>query len=565
VKKLKRKMQKHDEKDPKNAVNNVTANLVIDFLKDHGHVAIASGLLKLGSKTDLPNLHGLKLADLVSFFSETQNPAKISSDNGIVASLVIDFLKDHGHHGIVSELLKMLQKQTSNLPELHGLKLTNLFSYFFQKNTEEKVSECKKTKVADDLHGLKLKDLDQYMSSVKEYPGDELNEWTTIQEAYGGKREAIKALDNGKSEVAKVIKYILDKNIPIKKIHAVTAAWKCVTHHQSDSHITMCISKANRSIAKLFKKGSFSSPAFGEKCEEVLTLRAFNELTTEVPINNAKQFMSDLFKHVSHNWPMGIVGCYLAKYLEAPRFAVKVCEFVAYKTLYNTGKFTKDEDVLVRELMHDENNVKQLSDLLNRPQDVIAIRINTLKKSSRLAGAKFNLAEDQIILKHALDNTTICSVQDMINVQAKRWLILENEIGRTTQVIAKRWKSVIQPTLIFYLGGQHGNDSWELEFLKFVMDSKANCASDVDWHLAKEKWPLCTKEMMNMILSNVANNYVNKETGLPLHERISKNFHKINSKVRTTGWLARRDELIEVFEEFREVTTISEKTRLKLL
>jgi hypothetical protein len=73
VKKLKRNMQKHNEKDPKNVVNNVTANLVIDFLKDHGHDAIASELLKLSSKTDLPNLHGLKLTDLVSFFSETHH------------------------------------------------------------------------------------------------------------------------------------------------------------------------------------------------------------------------------------------------------------------------------------------------------------------------------------------------------------------------------------------------------------------------------------------------------------------------------------------------------------
>jgi hypothetical protein len=49
--KLKRKMQKHNEKDSENAVNNVTANLVVDFLKKRGHVAIASELLKLGSKT----------------------------------------------------------------------------------------------------------------------------------------------------------------------------------------------------------------------------------------------------------------------------------------------------------------------------------------------------------------------------------------------------------------------------------------------------------------------------------------------------------------------------------
>jgi hypothetical protein len=551
-------MQKHNKNDPEDAVKNITANLVVDFLKDQEHVAIASELLKLDSKTDLPNLHGLKLADLVSYFSETKIPSDNCYINGIVASLVIDFLKDQDHDGIASDLKSVFA--TLNLPELHGLKLADLFSYF-QKNEEEKVSKCKMSKVAANLHGLKLTDLDQYMSSVKEYPEDELNEWTTIQEAYGGKHEAIKALDNGKSEVAKVLKYILDINIPIKKIHAVTADWKCFTHIQRDNHIIMCISKANRSIAKFFKTGSFSSPVFGKKSEEVLTLRACNELINEVPINNTKQFMSDLYKHVSHNWPMGIVGCYLAKYLEAPRHAIKVCEFVVNKTLYNTGRFSKEDDALVRELMHDENNVKQLTVLLNRPQDVISRRIDTLKKS-RHAGANFNLAEDQIILKHALANTTICSVEDMINVQAKHWPVLEDEIGRTALSIARRWKRIIQPRLIFYLGGQHGNDSWRQEFLKFVMESKAIGATDIDWQMAKEKWPLCTKEMMNQSLSCST---FQKETGLPLHERIAKNFHKINSKAKNTGWLACRDEIVEVFEDLRGGKTISEKTQLKLL
>jgi hypothetical protein len=81
--------------------------------------------------------------------------------DGIVASLVIDFLKDHEHHGIASDLMSVFA--TLNLPELHGLKLANLFSYFFQKNTEQKVLKCKKTKVASS--GFKL--TDQYMSSVK--------------------------------------------------------------------------------------------------------------------------------------------------------------------------------------------------------------------------------------------------------------------------------------------------------------------------------------------------------------------------------------------------------------
>jgi hypothetical protein len=161
-------MQTRNEKHPENAVNNVTAKLVVDFLKDHGHVGIASELLKFGSKIG-SNLHGLNLADLVSFFSETKTITKFPSDNwyinGIVASLVIDFLKDHEHHGIASDLMSVFA--TLNLPELHGLKLADLFSYFYQKNTEEKVSECKKIKVAAYHHGLKQTDLVQYMSSKK--------------------------------------------------------------------------------------------------------------------------------------------------------------------------------------------------------------------------------------------------------------------------------------------------------------------------------------------------------------------------------------------------------------
>jgi hypothetical protein len=54
--------------------------------------------------------------------------------------------------------------------------------------------------------------------------------------------------------------------------------------------------------------------------------------------------------------------------------------------------------------------------------------------------------------------------------------------------------------------------------------------------------------------------FFHKETGLPLHERIAKNFHIIKSKANS-GWLACRDEIVEVFEEFRGVKTISQKTQ----
>jgi hypothetical protein len=125
-----------------------------------------------------------------------------------------------------------------------------------------------------------------------------------------------------------------------------------------------------------------------------------------------------------------------------------------------------------------------------------------VSSTSVYAGANFNLAEDQIILKHALANTTIYNVQDMINVQAKHWSALKDELGRAKVSIGKRWKCVIQPTVIFYLGGQHGNNSWKREFLKFVMDSKAITVTDIDWHLVNEKWPLCTRDMMQKALTS---------------------------------------------------------------
>jgi pyrroloquinoline quinone (PQQ) biosynthesis protein C len=92
---------------------------------------------------------------------------------------------------------------------------------------------------------------------VKEHSDDELlNKWTTIQEDYGDKHEAIKALDDGKCEVSKVLKYILDKDIPIKKIYAVTSDVKCTIHKETHVRMSKCTSD------KLFKMGKFSGSYF---------------------------------------------------------------------------------------------------------------------------------------------------------------------------------------------------------------------------------------------------------------------------------------------------------------
>jgi hypothetical protein len=394
----------------------------------------------------------------------------------------------------------------------------------------------------------------------KFYLSEQLNEWTTIQEAYGDKCDAIEALDNGQSEVAKVLRYILDKDIPIKKIYVATVGVKFIIFNGS----RLQLSDSARKKYPQIKSGHFSVASSGKLSDECLIFRAWDDLVQQVPILNPKQCMSDFNQlQDSSLWSWGLVGCYLKKYLTIDRYAVSVFYFAKNQILFRTGTFDEQEDELIWERIKNNDgpyNLDELSSALTRQKHEIASRIERLKRNETKSQkrAHYTLKEDHMILQGLFGQPKPIFLEDIINMKSKNLHLLEKEINRSRESIQNRWRYNIKPCLLAHLHGRIENDS--LDILKYLMNSKAISISNIDWSSVIENFPYCSRQAItNMLRSGM----FTRDHGLPLFERISKNIHKYKSG-STPSAEKRKQDLLEVFDDFRGVTPMSTTTRLKL-
>ena len=127
----------------------------------------------------------------------------------------------------------------------------------------------------------------------------------------------------------------------------------------------------------------------------------------------------------------------------------------------------------------------------------------------------FSTTEDLQILKYVTKDRypkdpeefkKICRVR-------KSWTCLKKSLNRPYISIATRWAAFIEPTILAHLYGMIKFD-WKKDFFQFVVDSKALGVGDINWKVACEKWPFCTKgTLFNSLLGSYA-----KGKGIPLYQ-----------------------------------------------
>ena len=150
--------------------------------------------------------------------------------------------------------------------------------------------------------------------------------------------------------------------------------------------------------------GNFSKASFGESSEESRIVKSWNDLIEEAQIIDKQQLISDFANFLNVHWPCKIVGCYLSKYLDEPRHALKVFELLTKSVLYNAGTFQIEEDEMIIQHIEAQNGKYDLHYLkaqLNRPRYSIGARIEALNVTVK-RGHKFTIDEDTLILKHVL-------------------------------------------------------------------------------------------------------------------------------------------------------------------
>ena len=120
-----------------------------------------------------------------------------------------------------------------------------------------------------------------------------------------------------KPEVYKVLKYILGSDLKVFKSQCDTIDVKLKVSNDS-----VFISNEAKEIFTKCKINlkMFSKASFGEFSDESRIVKAWHELADKAEVIDKHQLVQDFDDLLTEQWPCNMLGCYLSKYLEEPRY-----------------------------------------------------------------------------------------------------------------------------------------------------------------------------------------------------------------------------------------------------
>ena len=483
-------------------LDTVSNHMVYDFLRNHKN----QNIQKLAEK----------LKALIP-------PMKIRGENPSIGEIL-------NHANFSRKILVPVRKKSSNqLPNNQAKK---------QKSSMKKVS------------GIALKSKAPAKNVVYSYSFGSGEKIVPIKSVFENRNNDIECFKQDKPGVYQVLKYILGSDIKVMKAQADTIDIILEIDYDRSK-----IPNRSKSliIEKKIKLGPFSHAISGENSEEHRVTKAWYELIEEAQIIDKKQVIKDLDNLMNKQWPCNIVGCYLSKYLQVPRLALKVFELLTRSVFYNSGRFQEGEvDIIIQHMESQNGNEADLNYLklkLNRPRIYIYNRIANLKAPKARKGQRFTVDEYMVILKHVLGTKIPKEANEIIKLcdktRKRSWKLLESKLQRNENLISAAWAGFIHSTILAHLSGTLNLDC-KKNFFQFIIDKKYISVTDIDWNVVKKTWPSISKQY----LSNVANRFVERhgKRGVPLYQNIYENLHHMkNSKKASKIKL----DLIDEFEKLR--------------
>ena len=139
------------------------------------------------------------------------------------------------------------------------------------------------------------------------------------------------------------------------------------------------------------------------------------------------------------------------------------------------------------------------------------------------------------------------NVQDIKNIFEKRmsWLALMPILKRKSNSLSIRWNKNIVPTILSHLNGTVAM-SWKKNFLQYVANLKVVSTSQIDFNLARKKWPSETIGSLTWICHKLCQNY--GKPGDPLYKTINENLCRYHPKSKVPQY---KLDIIDMFESLR--------------
>ena len=225
--------------------------------------------------------------------------------------------------------------------------------------------------------------------------------------------------------------------------------------------------------------------------------------------------------------------------------------FFARLEIFSNGQFMSEEDdFILKHINENPNyNIDYLSKSLNRHKKLIYHHIAVLKSRLSLkSNTSFAITEDILIMKFVFKGKKPENYEEMLNYSSRKsrgfWDELAKELKRRPGSFGTHWKRFICSTLLGYFNGSL-ETPWRKDFCQYVIDSKADVISSIDFSPVLQKRPFLTRHKLINFLYEFTGK--GEEKKLPLYQRVQMKMSSVDDDINKRT-LNRQKALIEAFE-----------------
>jgi hypothetical protein len=376
--------------------------------------------------------------------------------------------------------------------------------------------------------------------------GKSYEDFSPILDGYA---DLLDHLNPEESEVDKVVKFILDKNILVRNVNVQL------------SHISVARSRNfYQSIKGLssMKVGRYTKGKFGE---DACLLKRWDELVRDVPIKDPQNFITEL----SHIQPIekkhkglkrNVVGCYLGQDLDDVRHAADVfrrIRILLCPPIY--GKFRKEEDeIILREVEKLGPGLKtwnQIGVLLGRTRiQSISRRYQLITAKKPMAFGRWTLSENKILLENLFGGKKGAGVDEIKSVRFNDIVLdlVADKLSRLKVNVWLHWNKHLKPVLLSYHYGTL-HKLWRSDFLKYLVEKKVTGSQSMNYSEIATLFPEQTPDSLLSVLDVFSQKHEIEEQ--PLYQIIQKylpTYRDLQGSDRMTNF---REEIVRIYDEVR--------------
>jgi hypothetical protein len=381
--------------------------------------------------------------------------------------------------------------------------------------------------------------------------GKSYKDFSPIMDGYGDLLEGLNP-DDPNSEVDKVVRFILDKNILVRHVNVVL------------SRFAISRSSAFYEAAKDMKElkiGRFTPGIFGEN--ESL-LKNWDELVRTVPISDPDKLIQDFLSLSSTNAKCpkkrkrNVLGCFLGKELKNVRHGADIFQHFSRLLSSQTGKFTKAEDKQILEEVIKFGPCletwKRLNVHLKRSKPyTIKKRYIHLTSEKNLLRGRWTISEDEVFLETVFGGGCKDTGVDKVKSVGKADLqMVAEKLNRQLKSAEYHWWRLLLPILLSYHEGTL-HKPWRTTFLKYLIEKQVVHPKDIDF---KEAIGLIPNHTV-LSLSTALQIFKFYEKDKPLYQLIQERLPTYQDPQETPKMQNYREKIVAIYSKVIEQNRVS--------